>query len=79
MGGGTWRLQCDIQADLSGKGVDGYFRLDLRLGWQVGKNLKLSLSGENLVDSAKTEFPSGNTIVGSEVPRQFFAKLTWSL
>lgn len=64
--------------DLSGKGVDGYFRLDLRLGWQASKNLKLSLSGENLADSAKMEFPAGSSVVGSEVPRQFFAKLTWS-
>jgi len=76
----NWSLDSELYSidDLSGRGVDGYIRLDLRLGWQANKNLKLSLSGENLTESAKMEFPAGNSIGGSEVPRQFFAKLTWS-
>jgi iron complex outermembrane receptor protein len=77
----NWSLDSELYYvdDLTGKGVDGYIRLDLRLGWQVDENLKLSLSGENLTDSAKMEYPTGNSIVGSEVPRQFFVKLTWSM
>lgn len=76
----NWSLDSELYYvdDLSGKDVDGYFRLDLRLAWQASKNLKLSLSGENLADSAKMEFVGASSIVGSEVPRQFFAKLTWS-
>lgn len=76
----NWSLDSELYYvdDLTAKGVDAYIRLDLRLGWQVDKNLKLSLSGENLTDSAKMEFPGGNSLVGSEVPRQFYAKLTWS-
>jgi iron complex outermembrane receptor protein len=77
----NWSLDSELYYvdDLAGEGIDGYFRLDLRLGWQIGKNLELSLSGENLTDSAKMEFSDSNALVGSEVPRQFFAKLTWSM
>lgn len=76
----NWALDSELYYvdDLAGEGIDGYFRLDLRLGWQITKNFKLSLSGENLTDSAKMEFTDSNALVGSEVPRQFFAKLTWS-
>lgn len=76
----NWRFDSELYYvdDLAGKGIDAFVRLDLRLGWQIRPSLKLSLSGENLTDSAKAESAGGNSLVGSEVPRQFLAKLTWT-
>ncbi len=36
--------------------VSSYVRLDARLGWRVSRDLDLSLSGHNLLDSAHPEF-----------------------
>lgn len=55
--------------------VSSYIRLDMRLGWHPRNNLELSLSLQNLLESQHQE---DNTIdiVGSEVPRSVYAKIT---
>lgn len=58
--------------------VDAYVRFDLRLGWQINDNFDLSLNAENLTDSRHGEYSTIVNIVGTEVPRRFFAKLTWN-
>lgn len=74
-----WAFDAEVYyVDRLTESIDAYVRLDLRLGWQIQPHLRLSLSGENLTDDARAEFTAGNSLVGSEVPRQFLVKLAWS-
>jgi iron complex outermembrane receptor protein len=57
--------------------VDAYTAIDLRLGWQLARQLSLSITGENLTDANHVEFghappPS----VG--VPRSLYAAIAWN-
>jgi iron complex outermembrane recepter protein len=55
--------------------VNGYYALDLRLGWKVIKNLDLSLVGQNLLKNQTTQFGSAFVIGGAaDTPRTFFLK-----
>jgi iron complex outermembrane receptor protein len=45
--------------------VPAYTELDARLGWFIGRNLELSVVGENLFDKRHQEYPGGTLI-----PRQ---------
>jgi iron complex outermembrane receptor protein len=58
-----------------------YTRFDVRLGWQAGKNLKLSLGARNLFDRQHSEFGngfSGNMIIlADEVRRAFYLQLQY--
>ena len=56
--------------------VEGYARLDLRLGWRPRKGLELSLVGRNLLDDRHPEFSSLD-VIPSEVPRTLFGQVTW--
>jgi iron complex outermembrane receptor protein len=58
--------------------VKSYVRLDLRLGWKLNDNLEMSLNVENLTNSRHMEYASITNVIGTEVPRRFFAKLTWN-
>ena len=40
---------------LPSRDIDGYFTLDLRLGWRPRPELELSLTGQNLLDSHRPE------------------------
>lgn len=42
--------------DLPYISLDGYFDLDVRLGWKVGDRLEISLSGQDLLDGQRAEF-----------------------
>jgi len=87
-------LQQDLELDLRLRFVDGivsgtlvpglgvpipaYLSLDARLGWRPTPSLELSISGQNLLDSAHPEFVSEsfqNTLV--EVPRGYYLKANW--
>ena len=61
--------------------IESYFEMDVRIGWQVTKNLEVSLVGQNLLHDQHAEFgPSYiNTQDGkiSEIPRSLFARITW--
>jgi len=56
--------------------ISSYLRLDVRLGWQITDSMELSLVGQNLIDDQHGEFTSLGS-QGVEVPRSFYAKLTW--
>jgi len=57
-----------------------YVALDLRLGWDLSKDVELSVTGFNLLDRSRPEF---GPIVGAsprgEVPRSFLVKLLWKI
>lgn len=65
--------------DLGNQPVDAYIRFDLRLGWKINESFDLSLNVENLTDSRHQEYASITNIIGTEVPRRVYAKLTWNL
>ncbi|MBF0368784.1 MAG: TonB-dependent receptor [Magnetococcales bacterium] len=56
--------------------IPAYARLDARLGWHPTKNWEVSLSAENIMDNEHPEF-IGVSFPESEIPRSFFAKLTF--
>ena len=61
--------------------VKSYFEMDAQISWQITKNLKVALVGQNLLHAHHAEDgPSYiNTQDGkvSEIPRSLFAKVTW--
>ncbi|HET7623859.1 MAG TPA: TonB-dependent receptor, partial [Verrucomicrobiae bacterium] len=61
--------------------IGSYFELDARIGWQISKNLELSIVGQNLLHDRHAEFgPSYiNTQNGSisEIPRTIYGKISW--
>ncbi|MFQ5864230.1 MAG: TonB-dependent receptor plug domain-containing protein [bacterium] len=72
--------------NLPRQGVDSYFTFDFRVGWQMNKNLELSVVGQNLVDNHHPEnsqiLKVGNPQVvtgteSSEVQRSVYGKITW--
>lgn len=79
--GENWEVDSELYwvDDLAGHDVDGYLRLDLRFGWKITDKWKLSILGENLIGERHAEFASTNGVVATEVPRQFFVKLTWAI
>ncbi len=59
--------------------IDSYVRLDINLGTQINKSLRVNITGQNLTDSSHREFGSINDINAAEIERSIFAKLTWQL
>jgi iron complex outermembrane receptor protein len=57
--------------------VDSYVRLDLNLGTQLSKTLRVNITGQNLTDSSHREFNKINNMNAGEIERSIFAKLTW--
>jgi iron complex outermembrane receptor protein len=61
--------------------VKSYFEMDAQISWQITKNLKVALVGQNLLHAHHAEdAPSYiNTQDGkvSDIPRSLFAKITW--
>ncbi|EDN68539.1 TonB-dependent receptor [Beggiatoa sp. PS] len=64
--------------NLSNQNVAHYTRFDVRLGWQPGDNLTLSLGARNLLDKQHNEFSGEErTETNSEVPRTFYLQLKY--
>jgi iron complex outermembrane recepter protein len=57
--------------------VDSYVRLDINLGTQLSKTLRLNITGQNLTGSSHREFNKISNINAAEIERSVFAKLTW--
>jgi iron complex outermembrane receptor protein len=55
--------------------VPAYTALDLRYGWQIQRNLELSISAQNLLDRAHAEFGAGPN--ASVFERTVFVRLAW--
>jgi iron complex outermembrane receptor protein len=60
---------------LKSPAVPAYTALDLRYGWQIQRNLELSITGQNLLDRAHTEFGAGPN--ASVFERSVFVRLAW--
>lgn len=64
---------------LSALGIRSYFSLDLHLGWRPRKQWEISIVGQNLLDSHRTEFGS-SSFVGTavtEVQRSVYGRVTF--
>jgi iron complex outermembrane recepter protein len=77
--GSNWRLDTSIIhiAELSTI-TDDYTKLDINLSWQVQKDLRLSLVGQNLLEKYHGEFGSTADINSGEMERSIFGKVTWT-
>ncbi len=60
------------------KTYDPYWRLDLRLGYLVSKNLEVSLIGTNLLDDSHTENPSDLQKALTTVDRAYLVRTVWN-
>jgi iron complex outermembrane recepter protein len=58
--------------------VDSYVTMDARIAWQATKNLELALVGQDLFTPSHAEFrPTQVQSQAANVPRSFYAKVTW--
>ena len=57
--------------------IDDYVGLDLRVAWKPVSELELALIGQNLLQSHHQEFQTEMGTVPSEIPRGFYAQMTW--
>lgn len=58
---------------LGPSGVPAYSELDLRLAWQVSRQVELALSGRNLLHADHLEYTSESATVRQAVPRSVYA------
>jgi iron complex outermembrane receptor protein len=59
--------------------IDSFTRLDLNLVWHARPGLSLTVGGRNLLDHAHPEYDGiSEGIVGSDIPRTFYGRMTWS-
>ncbi|MET0962404.1 MAG: TonB-dependent receptor [Noviherbaspirillum sp.] len=62
-------------AALRAPAVPAYTTVDMRYGWQIQRNLELSIAAQNLLNRAHTEFGAG---AGASVyERSIFVRLAW--
>ncbi|RYH20281.1 MAG: TonB-dependent receptor [Alcaligenaceae bacterium] len=57
--------------------VRGYTAVDVRFGWAVRPGVDLSIVGQNLFDSAHTEFSA--SLSRREIPRNIALRIRWTL
>ena len=71
----TKKLELDLWLryvdPLPAKQIDRYTALDARIAWRPGKNLELSVTGQNLLEHRHPEFSS------LEVERSVYGKVAW--
>ena len=84
----SWNLRENLDFDMTVRYVDSlndlevpsYITMDLRLAWRMRKDLELAVVGRNLLQTYHYEF--GQTADNlnaeiTEVPRSFYATMTW--
>ena len=58
--------------------IPAYTTLDMRLAWQVDRNLEISLVGQNLLDRSHPEYDSSFILsTPSEIERSVYVKANW--
>ncbi len=58
--------------------IPGYFTLDARLGWRLNRRLELSLVGQNLLESPRTEFVSAaSSTLPAKLQAGVYGAITW--
>jgi iron complex outermembrane recepter protein len=73
----TLDVTTNYVAKLPAVNVDSYVRIDLNLGTQIAKSLRMNITGQNLFAPGKREFGSISDINAGEIEPSIFAKLTW--
>ena len=63
--------------DVTGAGVKAYSELDLRFGWMIGPEWRLSIVGQNLLNSQHVEF--GPVEEAGAIERSAYFKVEWRL
>ncbi len=58
--------------------IPAYFRLDLGLVWHPTKSLEIGVWGQNLTEDRHAEFPSLNSSVQTEIPREITGRIIWT-
>jgi iron complex outermembrane receptor protein len=74
-----WELDTALNYvdELPDLGIEEYVRLDLRLGWHASKQVELSVTGQNLLESNHQEFLGfAGGIQPARVPRSVYGKVT---
>ena len=61
---------------LTDPAVPAYTALDLRYGWQINRDIELSIVGKNLLDPKHAEFSGAST--RPDYDRSLFAKVQWN-
>lgn len=64
-------------ARLPGGSIPGHARLDLRLARRMGESAEVSLSGQNLLRPRTTEYGDSYAVVGTQVVRSIYGRITW--
>ena len=64
-----------LPTDVTGGGIDAYSSLDLRVGWQLNAEWRISLMGQNLLDAEHVEF--GSPATRGELARAAYLKAEW--
>ncbi len=57
--------------------IPQYLTLDIRLAWQLSKQIELSLTGQNLLDQRHLEFVQEAVTLPTEIDRSFYGKIVW--
>jgi iron complex outermembrane receptor protein len=70
-------LDADLRYVDSVQSVPAYVTADIRLSWRPTANLELSIVGRNLLDNQHSEQASLIGVPTAEVPRGFYARITW--
>jgi iron complex outermembrane recepter protein len=63
---------------LPGYGIDGYTRLDVRVGWRPQRSVELSVSGQNLLEGRHLEYLADGQYLATEARRGVVVRGTWS-
>ncbi len=75
---GRASIDAQIRAVDQEKGVPGYVTADARLSYRPTDTLELSLVGQNLLDAGHQEATQFFGTTNGEVPRGFYARVTWN-
>jgi iron complex outermembrane recepter protein len=57
--------------------VPAYTRLDIRLGWHIGENAEIGITGQNLLTPRHLEFLDALQVAPTEAARAIVARITW--
>ena len=74
-----WQFDQTIRysSALPAQKVEAYLAADVRLGWQVGRNVELSITGQNLTSDHHVEF-AHSPPPAVQLRRSAYATITWS-
>ena len=64
-------------ARLPGGTIPGHARLDLRLSRRFGESAEVSIIGQNLLRPRTVEYGDASALLGTQVVRSVYGKITW--